>query len=538
MPSKSAAQHRLMEAAAHTPGGYGGVPQKVGEEFVSKDDERGKLNEKEQHEAEKNHQQREDMPASAFLEGESRKYPVKAERDGEWKYDKDLLLAAEKEAEMHGHKDLAAKAKRIREHHFSNHAHDEMKLAVDRSMRSIDADGRLHVVVTNISKATVNPYYGNEIPGYRELGLGPEQIYNLLRDPGELERGATTFNNIPLLSKHIPVSADDPQKDFVVGATGSNAQFVTPYLRNSLVVWDSSAIAGIESRDSCELSCAYRYVPVMTPGTFEGMAYDGVMTQIVGNHVALVEVGRAGPDVMVSDSNPFVEPPIMKKANGKTIAVRAAVRAYLRPMLAADAALDLKSLIGDVTAMSEADARKLVTAIQGTAKLAKDANLNDLHRVIMDAAEAEKEETAEDDEEETEEERKAREAKEAEQAKDDEDEDEDEEEKEKDKDKAMDAAIKAAEANAVKRVRAIHQAEKDVQPLVGDVAAMDSADEVYKFALDHAGIDVTDVHPSAYRVLVQQAVSAKSHRPNLAQDAESAKGFWDQFNGIKLPQRA
>ena len=37
MPAKSAAQHRLMQAAAHTPGGYGGVPQKVGEEFVRND---------------------------------------------------------------------------------------------------------------------------------------------------------------------------------------------------------------------------------------------------------------------------------------------------------------------------------------------------------------------------------------------------------------------------------------------------------------------------------------------------------------------
>lgn len=37
MPSKSPAQHRLMEAAAHTPGGYGGVPQKVGQEFAAAD---------------------------------------------------------------------------------------------------------------------------------------------------------------------------------------------------------------------------------------------------------------------------------------------------------------------------------------------------------------------------------------------------------------------------------------------------------------------------------------------------------------------
>lgn len=37
MPSKSPAQHRLMEAAAHTPGGYGGVPQKVGKDFAAAD---------------------------------------------------------------------------------------------------------------------------------------------------------------------------------------------------------------------------------------------------------------------------------------------------------------------------------------------------------------------------------------------------------------------------------------------------------------------------------------------------------------------
>ena len=32
-----------MEAAAHTPGGYGGVPQKVGKEFVSADMEPGEI---------------------------------------------------------------------------------------------------------------------------------------------------------------------------------------------------------------------------------------------------------------------------------------------------------------------------------------------------------------------------------------------------------------------------------------------------------------------------------------------------------------
>lgn len=37
MPSKSPSQHRLMEAAAHTKGGYDGVPESVGKEFVRAD---------------------------------------------------------------------------------------------------------------------------------------------------------------------------------------------------------------------------------------------------------------------------------------------------------------------------------------------------------------------------------------------------------------------------------------------------------------------------------------------------------------------
>jgi hypothetical protein len=37
MPSTSKAQARLMAAAAHTPGGFGGVPQSVGRDFNQAD---------------------------------------------------------------------------------------------------------------------------------------------------------------------------------------------------------------------------------------------------------------------------------------------------------------------------------------------------------------------------------------------------------------------------------------------------------------------------------------------------------------------
>src|SRR3972149_7277245 len=108
-----------------------------------------------------------------------------------------------------------------------------LRLAFDRSARRIDADGRLHVDRSHISKATVNPYYGKEIPGFEALGLAPDQIYRLLRDPVELERGAETFARLPILSKHVPITvanvAEDPElKKLVVGSIGSDIAFTAP----------------------------------------------------------------------------------------------------------------------------------------------------------------------------------------------------------------------------------------------------------------------------------------------------------------------
>ena len=163
-------------------------------------------------------------------------------------------------------------------------------LAFDKAtIRRVDADGRLHIAATPISKACVNPYLGSEIPGCGELGLDPQKVYLLYRDPAELERSAATFNNLQLLSRHVAVSAQDHQPDIVVGSTGTDAEFKAPYLLNSLVVWASDAIEGVESDRKKELSSAYRYRADMTPGTADGQPYDGVMRDIVGNHVCLVE---------------------------------------------------------------------------------------------------------------------------------------------------------------------------------------------------------------------------------------------------------
>ena len=156
--------------------------------------------------------------------------------------------------------DIRSLAKTVEQYDMKHK--EKHPLAQDRSARTYDKDGRLHVAVSNISKAVVNPYYGGEIPGCNELGLQADKVYYLLRHPDELARAADSFRNLPLLSRHIPVSADDPQKEVVVGSTGSDVVFADGYLKCSLSVWDAEAIGGIKvaSRWNCP-------APTTTPRT-------------------------------------------------------------------------------------------------------------------------------------------------------------------------------------------------------------------------------------------------------------------------------
>ena len=431
--------------------------------------------------------------------------------------------------------------------------YDEGRLSIaqDRSLRSYDQDGRLHVESSNISKATVNPYYGSEIPNYQQLGLEPKKVYYLLRAPEELEKAAQTFNNLPLLSKHIPVSADEPQKEVIAGTTGSDTVFEDGYLKCSLAVWDAEAIAGIESGEQVELSSAYHYTADMTAGEFEGRHYDGVMRDIVGNHVALVDVGRAGRDVVVSDADPF-----------HVSTHRAAHKA--RPACCPDSAgmpsrknLDSTAPIGEFTTeketlmkLKEGAKARIQAAVQPL--LAQDAELSPDELLQVIGSLTNEVQTAEDDGEDLPPEN-------VENVGTDEDEPEDgennpapaePEEPAKDKEPeepeggapkpaqdaaiskmAMDVAIKHAVEAERKRSQALATAQREVAHIVGDVA-MDNAADVYKFALEQSGIDVTGVHPSAYRAMV--GMLGKPKQPMAQDAAKTAK----QFPGLSRIRKA
>ncbi|ENL5373353.1 DUF2213 domain-containing protein [Salmonella enterica] len=380
------------------------------------------------------------------------------------------------------------------------------RLAFDRaSVRSFDGNGRLQVKLSNISKANVCPYFGREIPNAEKLGLEPDKIYQLWRHPDELKKAAATFNNIPLLSIHTPDFPGDPPHEYRVGVTHSNSDFDGTYLTNGLSVWDDSAIAGIETEEQEELSSSYQYVADMTPGvTPNGEPYDGIMRDIIGNHVALVEKGRAGSDVLVADSLP---PELKQMARAKNILDA------LKPFLAADA--DLKEVEEKVKdKLDEEDEKREEDDLKKKAEREKEE------------AEKLKKETADDEDDEDSDDKKKKPA-----------EDEDDEDDKKD-DKvsktAMDSAIRLAADSATKRAaenfRKVREAEQAVRPLIGDVVAMDSADDVYRTALEQAGVDIEGVHPSAFPKMVKMAIEQQNNkRPVIAQDSASHSEFEKAF---------
>lgn len=374
-------------------------------------------------------------------------------------------------------------------------------LAFDRaSVRTIDANGRLQISRTNISKANVNAYYGREIPRSEELGLEPDKLYRLWRHPDELRKAAKTFNNIPVLSKHIPDFPTDPPNEFRVGVTHSNAEFDGTYLTVGMSIWDNSAIAGIESGEQRELSASYKYVADMTPGvTPDGEPYDGVMRDIFGNHEALVPDGRAGPDVLVADSLP---PELNHMRKHKV----AAIRATLKPLLAQDADL-------------EAEVRKALLALDEAEKEDEKENKT---ADDEDDDEKDKKKTADDEDDEDDKDKKKTA------------DDEDDEEDDKVSKTAMDSAIRLAADSATKKAaenfRKVREAEQIVRPLIGDVVAMDSAEDVYRTALEQSGVDIAGVHPSAYPAMVKMAISQKENsRPVIAQDSASVSEFEKAF---------
>jgi hypothetical protein len=353
-------------------------------------------------------------------------------------------------------------------------------IAFDSSVRSIDESGHLRIARTVISKAQIDQYFGKEIPGFEALGLEPARIYQMLRDPVELEKSADTAKGKQILFKHIYVDSKTPEKELTVGAIGSDISYEDGKLFADLTFWDDEAIALIESEKMEQLSYSYYFDPVMTPGEFEGKHYDGVMRNIHGNHLALVERGRIGRDAVISDSLPLEMRSNMKLKKSALALITARLRSTAQDGVTPEMAVALRAIVGD----EEMD--KLIGA---------DGDLDLI--------------TAEDEDPEKKEPEKAPDSPVA---------------KDSDtpaptpRDTAMDADSIAVVVGA--RIESKYAARDAVESIVGRIAcdSFPDAAAIYAYALKQKGIACDGINEAGLKALVAMQREVKPVR-DIAQDA-------------------
>lgn len=119
----------------------------------------------------------------------------------------------------------------------------------------------------------------------RELRL-PEEVFH--------QDALKSFSLLPVTDDHPPVMLDAGNtKDFQRGHLGDDVRRDGDFVRASMLVTDADLIAKMEAGKH-QLSCGYECELEMKAGTWNGQKYDAIQRNIRGNHVAVVEQGRAG----------------------------------------------------------------------------------------------------------------------------------------------------------------------------------------------------------------------------------------------------
>lgn len=171
------------------------------------------------------------------------------------------------------------------------------------SKRITDMNGWYEVQGNPISKVGVFPYSGR-IVGAEE----PNKLYNVYRPEEELNNPETirSFQLLPFINDHpedmLGLDEDLPKVDGkpVEGIIGEKVFYKDGYLYGNLKIFTDRIAKAIDAGKR-EVSAGFRCVYEKVSGVYNGQPYDYIQRNIRGNHVALVNEGRMGPEVAVLD---------------------------------------------------------------------------------------------------------------------------------------------------------------------------------------------------------------------------------------------
>jgi hypothetical protein len=174
--------------------------------------------------------------------------------------------------------------------------------------REIDLNGWIEIKDNPISKVGVFPYSGAQI----SKDLPPDEIFQVYRPEEELnnEECIESFKLIPFIDDHVMLGQENKgytpaEKKGTEGVVGQDVYFDDGYLKANIKIFSESMKDKIDLYDKKDLSIGYNCVYEKESGVYDGQRYDYVQRKIRGNHLALVNEGRSGPDVSVLDQFVF-----------------------------------------------------------------------------------------------------------------------------------------------------------------------------------------------------------------------------------------
>ena len=134
--------------------------------------------------------------------------------------------------------------------------------------------------------------------GVQEYRDGQGNVRRELRLPDDVAASVDGYALAPLTNTHPPKMLDPGNvKQYVAGAVG-DAQFDGTWVKAPMTLWTADAIAALQS-GRAQLSAGYSCRLDNVGGEWHGQRYDAVQRDIVINHVALVDVARAGSEARV-----------------------------------------------------------------------------------------------------------------------------------------------------------------------------------------------------------------------------------------------
>jgi hypothetical protein len=145
-----------------------------------------------------------------------------------------------------------------------------------------------------------------------------------------------SFELIPVTNDHPPVMVNaENAREYTVGATSEGVKADGDHVAARLVIMDAKAVADVEG-GKVQISNGYSCDLDETPGVApDGTHYDAVQRNIRGNHVAIVDVGRAGPtarirmDAAVMITERAMDPEELKRKLDAMTAERDALKAKI-----------------------------------------------------------------------------------------------------------------------------------------------------------------------------------------------------------------